>query len=747
MKLLFVFFLSAHISLLQTLFHSVILPLFSSCTAISTVLNLEGSKCDHSNQAASSSSCIAKEDNVQWTFGEGTIYIPIIANSCAVEESTRVQDRKAYHSVYNISRIGIKLGTSNTYQLFTESIVSASNSCQLVLELTAASDGAQSCQYYKHYNLISTVHSYFTAKFHDQCLLLLKPDAVYDISVTDSLTDSSRVYRFFTPSQLFEDHKFLNNSISWQTLLAISLHQNTISVYIQPVPAQPGASYLFRLSYTKGDEVQLEESLEEWLTPDIDFLSFESPGALPYNIEVLRCKKRAVGDSSSPTDADECRSVQQHSFIASEIYTDETEATDVTMESSSTGTDGIKVVKESESLKKEDLYILIGTIFGVVIVVLVVLAILLLYLRRRHSLAHGPSARFSGGTVNCDNALLEEDAKGYPPSILLIYSYDCQEHLACVQALALLLQNSLGCSVMADFWATQEIAERGIYFWLQHKMATVNYVMVVCSTGARFKSVANRRARLEQNTDDAYLVAMRLLHSQTDLTGYQKVAVYFDYSSESEIPVLIENWQRYRLPQDIEPLVSAFADECPKEKEFDVLPKDYPEQIYVQALKKKVSQTKNYISENPDWFHENMRSSSPSEPVTVPLSQPLPLVTVEHNCEKHRPGHERTEVSVKLDKELQTVSPSLTLNRKTAQLTQADAHSNVGSYSSSLEDLEHDIDFILHPCLPSGATFRAPFYNDDSFLTFPHAILPAAHPTPNGYSPFMVLPELPQISL
>ena len=53
------------------------------------------------------------------------------------------------------------------------------------------------------------------------------------------------------------------------------------------------------------------------------------------------------------------------------------------------------------------------------------------------------------------------DVKGSPPSILLLYSYDCQQHLACVQAFALFLQNALGCSVMADFWATQEIAERG----------------------------------------------------------------------------------------------------------------------------------------------------------------------------------------------------------------------------------------------------------------------------------------------
>lgn len=51
--------------------------------------------------------------------------------------------------------------------------------------------------------------------------------------------------------------------------------------------------------------------------------------------------------------------------------------------------------------------------------------------------------------------------KSHAPSVLLLYSYDCQSHVSAVQSLALLLQNALGCVVMADFWASQEIAERG----------------------------------------------------------------------------------------------------------------------------------------------------------------------------------------------------------------------------------------------------------------------------------------------
>lgn len=73
------------------------------------------------------------------------------------------------------------------------------------------------------------------------------------------------------------------------------------------------------------------------------------------------------------------------------------------------------------------------------------------------------------------------DIKGSAPTVLLLYSYDCQNHLSCVQSLALLLQNALGCTVMADFWATQEIAERGITaLRAPYKV----YFMVLCITSS-----------------------------------------------------------------------------------------------------------------------------------------------------------------------------------------------------------------------------------------------------------------------
>lgn len=71
----------------------------------------------------------------------------------------------------------------------------------------------------------------------------------------------------------------------------------------------------------------------------------------------------------------------------------------------------------------------------------------------------------------------------------------------------------------------------GIYMWLQHKLSIVNYVIVVCSTGARFKSVTNRRIHLEQVTSAvlqelSYILTivyhLMSIPSTTSITDYRE---------------------------------------------------------------------------------------------------------------------------------------------------------------------------------------------------------------------------------
>ena len=60
------------------------------------------------------------------------------------------------------------------------------------------------------------------------------------------------------------------------------------------------------------------------------------------------------------------------------------------------------VIKETDDtpvLKKQDLYILLGTIFGVVVLVLVIVVILLIYFRRRHGSHRKLQSKYSSRFV------------------------------------------------------------------------------------------------------------------------------------------------------------------------------------------------------------------------------------------------------------------------------------------------------------------------------------------------------------
>lgn len=231
-----------------------------------------------------------------------------------------------------------------------------------------------------------------------------------------------------------------------------------------------------------------------------------------------------------------------------------------------------------------------------------------------------------------------------------------------------------------------------------------------------------------QTSDDAYVMAMKLLQSRCDAGDSQKIAVYFDYSSESDVPVFLENWQRYKVLQDMSLLIPSLVEVCAKGKERNEQWTSEHEQVYIQTLQDKIEITKRYMANNPDWFHLNMQSDIAEEVPPMSFStfnrstEPLPVVTVEYN---RGPGH-----ADHVDAVIQ--SPDFSTGRKIRSLPavgmqkpckdDVDKHSNIDSYSSSLEDLEYDIDFILNPSLPSKARYAV---SPNTLLNTLPAILPS----------------------
>lgn len=210
-----------------------------------------------------------------------------------------------------------------------------------------------------------------------------------------------------------------------------------------------------------------------------------------------------------------------------------------------------------------------------------------------------------------------------------------------------------------------------------------------------------------------------MLQSRSDTGKSEKIVVYFDYSSESDIPVMLESWQRYRLMHDMPLLISTIADLAGVKDGFDACKQEH-EQIYIKTLQEKIDATKTYMADNPNWLHSNLE---PSRSITekVPSTSPspssrstpaqLPVVTVEYNrgrtdsdsvsdyvdsvvIHKNRQS-DRSKTSTKLPPN--SSMPPLAKHKHVENGTL----SSLDSYSSSIEDLEYDVDFILNPSLPS----------------------------------------------
>jgi len=211
---------------------------------------------------------------------------------------------------------------------------------------------------------------------------------------------------------------------------------------------------------------------------------------------------------------------------------------------------------------------------------------------------------------------------------------------------------------------------------------------------------------------------MKLLQAQTDATVNQKLVAYFDYSSESDIPVLLENWQRFKLMSELDSLTSTILNVYNKgDAAFNNSIREH-QQVYTSTLQEKINACKTYMTNNPNWFHVNLCSEpiveqGREEQSTSP-SQMLSLVTVEHA--RHGTTDSQVEPNF-VNSKTTGNSVNVTQTRGLEHypyintLSSLQVHEpwqspnkfpcSLSSYSSSLEDLEHDVDFILHPSLPT----------------------------------------------
>ncbi|XP_062397135.1 interleukin-17 receptor D [Sardina pilchardus] len=147
-----------------------------------------------------------------------------------------------------------------------------------------------------------------------------------------------------------------------------------------------------------------------------------------------------------------------------------------------------------------------------------------------------------------------------PPSLLIVYSSaDGPAHVRVVLLLAAFLQKHMAIKVFLDLWESLSLMEEGVLGWYCKKMAESDYVLVICSPGLHLRPQENKEDPPDQNMSSA-IVAMigeelcRTKAKGQDLSRY--MTAMFDYSKETDVPVVFSLASHYSLTTDLPLLFS-----------------------------------------------------------------------------------------------------------------------------------------------------------------------------------------------
>ena len=81
----------------------------------------------------------------------------------------------------------------------------------------------------------------------------------------------------------------------------------------------------------------------------------------------------------------------------------------------------------------------------------------------------------------------KSEAYASQPTVLVLYAQDCPIHERMVAALANFLMEACGCVVSLDLLEEAELGQRGLEDWLIERLQEADYILTVCSLGARLR--------------------------------------------------------------------------------------------------------------------------------------------------------------------------------------------------------------------------------------------------------------------
>ncbi|XP_073448353.1 interleukin-17 receptor D [Aquarana catesbeiana] len=264
------------------------------------------------------------------------------------------------------------------------------------------------------------------------------------------------------------------------------------------------------------------------------------------------------------------------------------------------------------------------------------------------------------------------------PKVFICYSNkDCQKHINVIQCFAHFLQDFCGCEVSLDLWENLKICKEGQKEWLKHKMKDSHYIIIVCSKGLKYfvekKKRKSKATILESGKGEIFVSALSMIteklakaqgssDSSDDLSKF--ITVYFDYSSENDIPGALDGTKKYKLMDHLPQLYYHLYSKELSLQDHDQYPTNISKRNYFRSkagrsLYVAICTMHQYIEQEPDWFE---KQHAPSHASAVHCQEPV--------MEKFDSGLVLNDVTVK-----QVTEHDVPVRAEV--LTSADCHSQV----------------------------------------------------------------------
>ncbi|KAK2861667.1 hypothetical protein Q5P01_001200 [Channa striata] len=240
------------------------------------------------------------------------------------------------------------------------------------------------------------------------------------------------------------------------------------------------------------------------------------------------------------------------------------------------------------------------------------------------------------------------------PKVFICYSNrDCPKHTSVIQSFAYFLQDFCNCEVVLDLWEHLEMCREGQMSWLSRQLDEANFIIVVCSKGLRYfvekksrrgKTPVSRRSSSSSSQSvgsggDLFIVGVATIAEKLRMAKQREdeaqelnryMTVYFDYSTENDIPTLLSLAPRFKLmdqlPQLFSRLHSSLADH--EQQPLNVSRRNYFRSKSGRSLYVSICNMHQHVSQNPDWFEKQLApaggSSASSFKHAVPSPSPPP---------------------------------------------------------------------------------------------------------------------------